>query len=253
MPPSGSPASSMGSRAAPTPLPGEHDLNFRLEADGARYVLKVHAPRPDLALEDAVLEHLRDEPAVPRLAGPTGAHDGRTVRLLSWLDGRPWADARGDLAEPRPHGRARGPRARATSSTRRCAATTAGTCATRGEHGIDVPALDDLPHQVIHNDANEHNVLVADDGTVAGLIDFGDVVWSARVCGLAVAGAYAMQGQRRPGARGRARSCAATTRSRRCARTSSRSLFELMRARLRAERRDGRASSTPPRRTTTTC
>ena len=56
-----------------TALPGEHDLNFRLDAGGARYVLKLHQPRPDLALEDAVLEHLRDEPAVPRLAGRRGA------------------------------------------------------------------------------------------------------------------------------------------------------------------------------------
>ena len=52
-----------------TALPGEHDLNFRLESGDARYVLKLHAPRPDLALEDAVLAHLSDVPAVPRLAG----------------------------------------------------------------------------------------------------------------------------------------------------------------------------------------
>ena len=54
-----------------TPLPGERDHNYRLDVNGARYVLKVHHPGADLALEDAVLEHLRDEPAVPRLAGPT--------------------------------------------------------------------------------------------------------------------------------------------------------------------------------------
>ena len=33
---------------------------------------------------------------------------------------------------------------------------------------------------------------------MTGLIDFGDVVYTARVCGLAVAGAYAMQGQPDP-------------------------------------------------------
>ena len=60
---------SSASTACATALPGEHDLNFRLQTDDARYVLKLHTPRPDLALEDAVLEHLRDEPAVPRLAG----------------------------------------------------------------------------------------------------------------------------------------------------------------------------------------
>ena len=58
--------------------------------------------------------------------------------------------------------------------------------------------LDGLPQQVIHNDANELNVLVGPDGAVSGLIDFGDTVWSARVCGLAVAAAYAMQGLNDP-------------------------------------------------------
>src|ERR1700710_90987 len=87
-----------GLDGAATALPGEHDHNFRLETDSARYVLKLHAPRPDLALEDAVLEHLRDEPAVPRLAGATGAHGDRPLRLLPLLGGRPWADAGGDLA-----------------------------------------------------------------------------------------------------------------------------------------------------------
>lgn len=49
-----------------------------------------------------------------------------------------------------------------------------------------------LPQGVIHNDANDHNVLVATDGSrITGLLDFGDAVWSAVVCDLAVAAAYA--------------------------------------------------------------
>jgi len=45
---------------------------------------------------------------------------------------------------------------------------------------------------VIHNDANDHNVLVADDGSrVTGLLDLGDAVWSVVVNELAVAAAYA--------------------------------------------------------------
>ena len=82
-----------------SPLPGEHDLNFAVRANGSRFVLKIHRPGADLGLEDAVLEHLRDEPAVPRLAGPTTTRDGRPIRLLTWLDGRPWAEAPGDFAE----------------------------------------------------------------------------------------------------------------------------------------------------------
>ena len=53
-------------------------------------------------------------------------------------------------------------------------------------------AIPTLPHGVIHNDANDHNVLVAADGSaVTGLLDFGDAVWSAVVSELAVAAAYA--------------------------------------------------------------
>ncbi len=85
-----------------------------------------------------------------------------------------------------------------TSSTRRCAVRTSGTCATRARSGSTSRGSTVSPTRSIHNDANEHNVLVEDDGTVSGLIDFGDVVWTARVCGLAVAGAYAMQGQPDP-------------------------------------------------------
>ena len=87
-----------GLDATASPLPGELDLNFALTAGADRYVLKLHAGAPDLALEDAVLEHLRDEPAVPRLAGPTQTLDGYTVRLLSWVDGTPSAKAPGDMA-----------------------------------------------------------------------------------------------------------------------------------------------------------
>jgi Ser/Thr protein kinase RdoA (MazF antagonist) len=53
-------------------------------------------------------------------------------------------------------------------------------------------ALPGLRHGVIHNDANDHNVLVADDaGSISGLLDLGDAVWSVVVHELAVAAAYA--------------------------------------------------------------
>jgi Ser/Thr protein kinase RdoA (MazF antagonist) len=53
-------------------------------------------------------------------------------------------------------------------------------------------ALPGLRHGVIHNDANDHNVLVADDGaSISGLLDLGDAIWSVTVNELAVASAYA--------------------------------------------------------------
>lgn len=58
------------------------------------------------------------------------------------------------------------------------------------------PRLGELPHQVVHNDWNDHNILVAGgpstDAEVTGLVDFGDIVCSPVVADLAVACAYAM-------------------------------------------------------------
>lgn len=69
------------------------------------------------------------------------------------------------------------------------------------------PALPQLRRSVIHNDANDYNVLVGDahpddpgswEKRVTGLIDFGDMVHSYTVCDLAVALAYAMLGKSDP-------------------------------------------------------
>ena len=50
-----------------------------------------------------------------------------------------------------------------------------------------------LRASVIHNDANDWNVLVSDDKrAISGLIDFGDALHTALVCELAVAAAYAI-------------------------------------------------------------
>lgn len=58
-----------------------------------------------------------------------------------------------------------------------------------------LPLADRLPRLrqgLIHNDANDHNVLVADDGrSISGLLDLGDAIWSVRVQEPAVAAAYA--------------------------------------------------------------
>lgn len=59
------------------------------------------------------------------------------------------------------------------------------------------PALSGMPHSVIHNDANDHNVLIADD-LVTGIIDFGDMVRSITLNELAVGSTYAALGQDDP-------------------------------------------------------
>jgi len=52
------------------------------------------------------------------------------------------------------------------------------------------PALADLPHQVIHNDANDENILLDINGDVSGIIDFGDMMKAPRVIDVATAASY---------------------------------------------------------------
>ena len=60
-----------------------------------------------------------------------------------------------------------------------------------------VARLSSLPSGLIYNDANDHNVLVA-DGRVVSLIDYGDMVHGARICDLAIGIAYAIMGSASP-------------------------------------------------------
>lgn len=67
---------------------------------------------------------------------------------------------------------------------------------------VVAPALATLPRGIIHNDANDWNVLVgearADPRRVTSVVDFGDMVRTATVFEPAIAAAYAMLGQPRP-------------------------------------------------------
>jgi Ser/Thr protein kinase RdoA (MazF antagonist) len=62
------------------------------------------------------------------------------------------------------------------------------------------PLLPGLRAQVIHNDLNLHNVLVdeASPPRVAGLIDFGDMIWAPLVNDLAIAMSYHVAGESDP-------------------------------------------------------
>jgi len=56
-----------------------------------------------------------------------------------------------------------------------------------------LPQLHNLPHRIIHNDANDYNVVVsaeAGQAIVNGLFDFGDSCWQPLICEVAIALAY---------------------------------------------------------------
>jgi len=59
-----------------------------------------------------------------------------------------------------------------------------------------VPRIATLEHGIVHNDANDHNLLVqganGESPTLSGIIDFGDTLYTAVVAELAIACAYIM-------------------------------------------------------------
>ncbi len=64
-----------------------------------------------------------------------------------------------------------------------------------------LPCYQQLPVQVIHNDANDYNLLVnSTTKSVCGLFDFGDMVSSFRIAELAISAAYAMMQKTDPAA-----------------------------------------------------
>lgn len=220
-----------------SPLPGEHDLNYRVCAqDGEQYLLKLHAPddADDLGMQVAVLDHLAKTASDLPVSRPVLARNGastvnvvvrgeRTARLLSWLPGDIWAKSSSRTpASAETLGELLGRLDRslegfAHAGTKRVYAWDIGRADMHLQHvdlidGADkqaavrailerfaafvLPSLQACPRQVIHNDANDYNVLLDNEGRVSGLLDFGDMVETWRVVEIAVAAAYSLIGAR---------------------------------------------------------
>jgi 4-aminobutyrate aminotransferase-like enzyme/Ser/Thr protein kinase RdoA (MazF antagonist) len=228
-------AEMFGIDATPQSLPSERDQNFLFcTASGVKYVLKIaNASESEAMLEmqNSVIEYLHAR--VPGLDFPrivlskSGERVGRIdpsdggqhlVRLVTWVEGRCFADvgphrqehltslgyalakidrALADFDHPAAHRvfhwdlrhaeLARGyvnllPESRQAVVARFWSAW----------EGLDWQAL---RFSTIHNDANDYNVLVNADGRVNSILDYGDMVYSATVCDLAVALAYVMLGK----------------------------------------------------------
>ena len=154
----------------------------------------------------------------------TGCH---LVRLMTFLDGKLMAEENRHSAElMRDFGEKVGRLDRALGSYDHAALhynfhwdlANAGTVVQQHKHLIQDPVVSEfvhritddfiehyessvrgLPKSIIHNDPNDHNVLVGGgtdifsrNQTVTGIIDFGDMIHSYAVGGLAIAIAYAV-------------------------------------------------------------
>jgi hydroxylysine kinase len=210
------------------PLTSERDQNHRLDNPQGSFTLKLSNPAesPGLtAFQTLALQHVAL--AAPGLPVPrvVPARDGRSIlptpdgalRLLTWLPGTPLAHLprAPDLAAAIGH--ALGQLDAALSGFDHPAAdhhllwdirNTPDLApllpALPGELHPQVsaflarfqadiaPALARLPRQVIHGDFNPHNLLgdPGDPRHLTGILDFGDMTLSHRICDLAVAGSY---------------------------------------------------------------
>ncbi|WP_374431385.1 phosphotransferase [Tabrizicola sp.] len=210
------------------PLTSERDQNHRLDTGTASYTLKLANPAEPTALTDfqtqALLHTAREAPNLPTpRVLPT--RDGQSIlptpdgalRLLTWLPGTPLAHLPRTPALAASIGRALG----------ELDATLAHFHHPASDHHLlwDIqntpdlapltealpgdlkpriitflarftthiaPALKQLPRQVIHGDFNPHNLLAdpADPSHLTGILDFGDMTLSRRICDLAVAASY---------------------------------------------------------------
>jgi len=195
-----------------TRLDGEYDDNFLLETPEAQYVLKIMHTGADAAVVDMQAAALRHLAKVPRVIGEPRIVDGRIVWLLSFVEGRLYAHVRPhsealleslgatlasydtglkDFAHPASHRALKWDLARAEWALQHADERMWPIL----EHYVShlQPRLSGLRAQVIHNDANDYNVVVA-DGAVTGIIDFGDMLHAPLICEVAIAAAYALMG-----------------------------------------------------------
>lgn len=220
-----------GIEASARPLTSERDANFLLTAtDGSRFVMKIANAAEDrqaTAFQIAALLHVESAglplPRIRRTLDGASSFDldteqgSHTVRLVSFLDGILLEDIGQSVQLARCLGKLLGRVDRVLEPFRHPGETQAvlwdinraGELArflplvadadarrlvTRVLEDFEIrvrPLLDELPWQVIHNDANPANVLASPKGDdIAGIIDFGDMLRAPRIFELAVAGAY---------------------------------------------------------------
>lgn len=214
-----------------TPLPGERDLNFKIQTAQESYIFKIHdaSEREFIELQQIILEKVSQISQLNQpkpITSATGKNlidlpEGKIGRLLTWADGELFSQS---------------------DKTPKLKQSLGTAVALVDKHLVDLdvsnhlitlnrpfgwnvlqaknlvdqislikdeqlkvevkqafefaltqvmPKLAQLPTQAIHNDANDNNIVVKDNQVVS-LIDFGDVINAPRVSGLAVACAYAI-------------------------------------------------------------
>lgn len=207
------------------PLAGYRDLNFRLTTrDNNSFVVRVTSPPADVARLDFIASAL-DAATVTSFATPSlvattddrrhvETDDGHVLRVFGWLEGITLEDAGMSHGLPFSIGAVAAEMVTALVAVmeptpnphRHWDLRYADETITERLGHLDndyrrhlvstvlerFRAIDraSLPMQVVHNDINPGNLLV-DNGSVTGLLDFGDTTSTFRIAELAMASAYA--------------------------------------------------------------
>ncbi|GGG45882.1 aminotransferase class III-fold pyridoxal phosphate-dependent enzyme [Bizionia arctica] len=218
-------------------LPGELDFNFLIKTKEANYILKISRPDEDLKyleFQQEILQYLSKRNLNAPIIFPDthgnfissiqdSSGNTRLVRLLSWIDGRLWSSVnpiKDDLLFNL--GSEAGKITKALKGFEHAMA--------HREFEWDIAQSDwtynhldlfsseqkqilshfqtrfkgvqndynNLRKSVVHNDANDNNILVSSNlihPEVTAIIDFGDTIYTQTINDLAVAMAYAIMGK----------------------------------------------------------
>lgn len=218
-----------GLQGSLSPLTSERDLNHRLTTQAGSFVVKLTNPAEPRQMTDfqtRAFQHVaaRDpdlpiQKLVPRLDGlPILDLPQGRLRVFTWAEGMPLHAAPRSNPQRRNLGRALARLTLALQDFDHPAAdhlllwdirqlpSLAGLTPSIQDADLraeadafiesytahTLPRVDRLPRQVVHNDFNPHNLLVAASAPeqLTGILDFGDMVRTARVCDLAIAASY---------------------------------------------------------------
>ena len=215
------------------PLPGEIDLNFKVTtAEKKRYVFKIAPKDVDfdyLDFQQKILLHLKGQDApqvIPDLyQNPTAVFyddqgEKRSMRLLSWISGRVWSQVNpytktlryrlgvscGSLTQrlqsfdhPYAHRYFEWDLAQGEWVEEHLSLFNKKQKATL-QFFIDSfkdiqESYQTLRKSVVHNDANDNNIIVSEDvvsPSICSLIDYGDAIHTQTINDLAICCAYAI-------------------------------------------------------------
>jgi 4-aminobutyrate aminotransferase-like enzyme/Ser/Thr protein kinase RdoA (MazF antagonist) len=215
-----------GAHGSASDLGSERDQTFLLDDGAAGGILKISNSGEDahaLDLEEAAIAHVAAvDPGLPvaRQIAPTATFDGHHVRLFERRHGHKGGPELGDAAVyeiAAVHARlcsalrsffhpAAGREllwnAHATPRLRplleEIAASDRRALVTRAIDRFEERVLPDWPHlraQIVHGDFNLDNLVLDEQGQVAGILDFGDACHTALVADVAVAIASFLRGR----------------------------------------------------------